>query len=75
MEESSHPIESSRKLVQISYVSVQICTLQVSQSRIPDQIYRFLSKFEIKDKFFWNNSGYNQGTKKILAHSLSKVGD
>ena len=49
MEESSNPIESSRKLVQISFVSVQICTLQVSQSRIPDQIYRFLSKFENKD--------------------------
>ena len=49
LEESSHPIKSSRKLVQISFVSVQICTLQVSQSRIPDQIYRFLSKFENKD--------------------------
>ena len=42
----------------------------------------FLTKFtgfcpnlKIEIKIFWNNSGYNKGTKKILAHSLSKAGN
>ena len=42
----------------------------------------FLTKFtgfcpnlKIDIKFFRNYSGYNEGTKKILAHSLSGTGD
>ena len=42
----------------------------------------FLTKFtgfcpnlKINIKFFRNYSGYNEGTKKILAHSLSGTGD
>ena len=42
VEESSHSLQSSRELVQITKVSVQICTPQVRSRWNPDV---FLSKF------------------------------
>ena len=52
MGESSHSLQSSRELVQITKVSVQIYTLLERQSQNPHQIDMFLSKLENKISVF-----------------------